>query len=254
MSSDTFYIRVQSIEGTSVVLRCTTSTAGGLNDYACTRSFALMAIADCMPSLYSANLTPLVARLKELGGGGYPPVWETSFHQEHIGEFIKSTELLAREGIITDEAAWSRGRFDESDPDAERKYPLHAFLLRVEMADPRWLEGLAVGDSGGTTAFDAWWDDPTRPSRAQLAAVERKATRWRPPAKAAKPKATATEAPTAKKTSKKKATTKTATKAASTKTTKKPATKTTTKTAKKTSKKAASKKTSKKTSAKKTAS
>jgi len=237
MSSDTVYIQVQAIKGDTIELMCRTSTAGGVNDYAVTRSFALMVIEDGMPY---AKTTPLQKRMVELGGGSTPPVWEASFHREHVGEFIASTELVERIGIVGDENAW-RARFDHDDETAERDYPLHRFVLRVRVTDPKWLKGLKVGQGWGTTAFDAWWDDPTRPSKAQLAAVERKASRWsRPGAKQA----------AAKKPAAKKVTQKTAAKKATKKAAKKTAAKKTA--AKKTAaKKTAAKKTAKKTAAKK---
>ena len=241
MSSDTFYIQVQAIKGDTIELMCRTSTAGGVNDYAVTRSFALMVLEDGMPY---AKTTPLQKRLVELGGGSMPPVWEASFHREHVGEFIASTELVERIGIVGDASAW-RDRFELDDATAERDYPLHRFVLRVRVTDPKWLKGLKVGQGWGTTAFDAWWDDPTRPSKAQLAAVERKASRWSPPGA----KQAAAKKPVAKKKAAKKVTPKTATKKAPKKATKKATKKTA---AKKTAaKKTAAKKTAKKTAAKK---
>jgi hypothetical protein len=268
MSSDTFHIRVQSIVGDTVDLLCSTSTAGGLNDYACTRSFALMAIEDGMP-YPSDGMTPLQAKMRAVGGPT-PPVWEKEFHRAHVGTFIASTELVERRGIITDEHAWMEGHFGAgNDADAERLYPPHRFLLRVRVTDPRWLEGLEVGSGHGTTAYDAWWDDPERPSNATLAEIESKASYWYPPepetvSKVMKragtgSKATATdetvsgETASKKVAAKKTAAKKTAAKKATTKkaTAKKTARKTTAKKA--AAKKTTAKKTAKKAPAKKTA-
>lgn len=237
MSSDTFSIQVQAIKGDTIELMCRTSTAGGVNDYAVTRSFALMVLEDGMPY---AKTTPLQKRLVELGGGSMPPVWEASFHRAHVGEFVASTELVERIGIVGNESAW-RERFELDDAIAERDYPLHRFVLRVRMTDKKWLTGLKVGQRWGTTAFDAWWDDPTRPSKAQLAAVERKASRWSPPG--AKP--AAKKSAPAKKSAKKTPAKKTAAKKTTAKKT--PAKKA----AKKAVKKTPAKKAAKKTAAKK---
>ena len=239
MSSDTFYIQVQAIKGDTVELMCRTSTAGGVNDYAVTRSFALMVLEDGMPY---AKTTPLQKRLVELGGST-PPVWESSFHREHVGEFIASTELVERIGIVGDERTW-RERFEHDDATAERDYPLHRFVLRVRVTDPKWLTGLKVGQGWGTTAFDAWWDDPTRPSKASLAAGERKASRWSPPGA----KKAAAKKPAAKKSAAKKVTRKTAAKKAPAK---KAAKKATRAAPKKTTTRAAAKKTTAKKAAKK---
>ena len=251
MSSDTFHLRVLALQGDTVDLLCTTSTAGGYNDYAVTRSFALMAIEDLMPSP-AGKRTPLQSALHAIAGDT-PPVWEASFHQAHVGTFIAGTELLERRGIIVDQAAWSEGRFAEG-PGFEEKFPLHSFVLRVRVTDPQWLVGLKVGASAGTTAFDAWWDDPKRPSEAALRKVEREATRW-PPGAAAKRSAAKKSAVRVKKTATKTAATK---KAATKKTTKKaPAKKSSVRVKKTATKKAATKKaptkTTKKAPAKKAA-
>ncbi|MBZ5707787.1 hypothetical protein [Nannocystis pusilla] len=248
MSSDTFYIEIRSIEGDTVEMLCTTSTAGGVNDYALTRSFALMALEDGMP--YAGdNPTPLQKAMREVGGPT-PPVWEQGFHREHVGKFIASTELVERIGIVVDERAWRDGRFNGGDDrEAEKDFPSHKFVLRARVTDPKYLEGLTVGSVHGTTAFDSWWDDPVRQSRAETDAITARASRWFPPSKKAATKKAAT-----KKTAKKATTKKAAKKAAPKKTAKKAAKKTTKKAApKKTAKKAATKKTAKKTTNKKTA-
>lgn len=168
MSSDTFHIHVRSIVGDTLELRCRTSTAGGLNDFATTRSFALMAIDDGMPWDKSK---PLQQAMAAAVGGGQPPVWTAEFHRDHVATFIASTELLERSNIVDDEQAWWAGYESETSP-------RHEFVVRVRMTDPRWLEGLEVGASWGTTAFDAWWPDPEGPSTEQIAAVTARASHW----------------------------------------------------------------------------
>ncbi|MCY1057327.1 hypothetical protein [Nannocystis sp. SCPEA4] len=255
MSSDTFYIEIRSIEGDTVEMLCTTSTAGGVNDYALTRSFALMALEDGMP-YPGDNPTPLQKAMREVGGPT-PPVWEQNFHREHVGKFIASTELVERIGIIVDERAWQDGRFNGGDDrEAEKNFPSHKFVLRARVTDPKYLEGLTVGSVHGTTAFDSWWDDPVRQSRAEMEAIEDRASYWSPPSKKAAPKKAAPKKTAKKKTAKKKTTNKkaakkTTNKKAPKKAPKKKAPKKTTN--KKTAKKAAPKKTAKKAVAKKPA-
>ncbi|MDC0670136.1 hypothetical protein [Nannocystis radixulma] len=244
MSSDTFYIEIRSIDGDTVEMLCTTSTAGGVNDYALTRSFALMALEDGMP-YPGDNPTPLQKAMREVGGPT-PPVWEQNFHREHVGKFIASTELVERIGIVVDERAWQDGRFNGGDDrEAEKNFPSHKFVLRARVTDPKYLEGLTVGSVHGTTAFDSWWDDPVRQSSAEMDAIEARASYWFPPSKKAAPKKTAPKK-AAKKTAPKKAAKKTAPKKAAKKTAPKKA-------AKKTAPKKAAKKTAPKKAAKKTA-
>lgn len=181
MSSDTYHIHVQKIDGDRVEFLCVTGTAAGYNDYSITRSFVLMIIQDGMPYCWDDTKgTPLQLELRKLAGGQTPPVWEQSFHKEHVGKFIKKALLVERIGIITDTAAWSHGRFDLED---EENYPLHRFVLHAQVTDPKWLEGLKEGSRYGTTAFDAWWDDPKKQSRKSLAEIEENASRWYPPGK-----------------------------------------------------------------------
>lgn len=253
MSSDTFYITLLSIAGDTAELLCATSTAGGYNDYAITRSFALMALEDGMA--YGAK-TPLQQGIA--AGGG--EIWEAKFHQENVAKFIARTELVERIGIILDEPAWMDGRFDEEPgADVERDFPLHKFILRVTVTDPKYLEGLTVGERWGTTAFDAWWDDPLRPSKKELAAVDKAATYWTPAArkpraaaKKAAPKKTAAKKAPAKKAAKKAAPKKTAAKKTPAKKAAKKAAPKKTAAKKAPAKKAAKKAAPKKTAAKKT--
>jgi hypothetical protein len=169
MSSDTFHIRVEAIEGNQITLRCFTSTAGGLNDFSTTRSFALMAIESGAPLS-----SPLFAALREAGSGSHPPLWEESFHREHVDRFVARTELLERRNVIADRAAWFAEY--ETGKDVAR----HEFVLRVTLRDAGFASGLAVGDAWGTTAFDAWLDDPAGATRAEIEAVSECANYWAP--------------------------------------------------------------------------
>jgi hypothetical protein len=178
MSSDTFTIHVTNIERDKVEFLCFTSTAGGINDYAVTRSFALMIIEDGMPYPSGGKGTPLQLAMRKLAGSDTPRVWEQVFHKEHVAKFITKSTLVERIGIVKDEAAWKHGRFELENV---KDYPLHKFVLHVQVTDPKWLEGLSKRARYGTTAFDAWWKDPTRQSARELAAIERKASIWQPP-------------------------------------------------------------------------
>lgn len=178
MSSDTFTIQVLNIDHDKAEFLCTTGTAGGYNDCAFTRSFALMIIHDGMPYASDGNGTPLQRELHVLAGGDTPPLWKEDFHREHVHKFIAKATLVERRGIITDINAWTHGRFELQK---EEEYPLHRFVIHVQVTDPKWLEGLTKDSPYGTTAFDAWWDDPTRQSDRALAEIERKASKWKPP-------------------------------------------------------------------------
>jgi hypothetical protein len=175
MSSDTFHIRVTKIDGTNVEFHCFTGTAGGLNDCALTRSFALMIILDGMPYASAGKGTPLQLELQQVSGAETPPVWEESFHAAHVAKYIAKAKIIERIGIIYDIPAWQHARFELNQED---ECPLHQFIFHAQVTDPKWLEGLEEGSYYGTTAFDAWWNDPKRQSERELEAITRKASRW----------------------------------------------------------------------------
>ncbi len=204
MSSDTYTIQVLEVKGTKAEFLCTTGTAGGLNDCSITRSFALMIIEDGMPYTSDGNGTPLQRELTRLAGRYPAPVWEADFHKAHVAKFIAKATLVKRIGIITDIPAWQHGRFELENED---DYPLHSFILHVEVTDPKWLEGIKQDYGYGTTAFDAWAMDPKRQSRKELAIIEREATKWVPPKEGAakKPEPEPVKKAIAKKTAAKKA-------------------------------------------------
>ena len=102
--------------------------------------------------------TPLqVAVMAKTVVEGNPPVWEQEWHRNHLDKFVLSTELLERSNIITDEAAW----WEQYEAETA---PRHTFVLRARMADPRFTEGVQIGNVYGTTAFDAWWPDSGAPA------------------------------------------------------------------------------------------
>ncbi|MCB9643157.1 MAG: hypothetical protein H6728_08785 [Myxococcales bacterium] len=173
MSSDTYEIRILALhpEQRAFDVEVTTTTAVSANDYAFTRSFVLMAFADEGPQ----------GALKEaLSGKSY---YKEDWSSQHVGEYIASTEVLQRLHYVSDESSWGSGRNalgaqlrEQGIAEAEIRqkldeaYPRHRLHLRVTMTDPRWLEGLEVGDWFGTASYDVWWDDPMRPPRLQAPA------------------------------------------------------------------------------------
>lgn len=172
MSSDTFTIGVEAIAGAVVTLRCTTSTAGGLNDFATTRSFALIALEDGLPYQRTSQLQTAIQRTSP--DGEWPRFWDEAWMAAHVDALIVKTELLERRNVIGNEQAWWDAVEQREDP------PRHEFVLRVTMRDAAYLEGLSVGARWGTTAFDVWGDDPARPKAAQIARVSARASAWVP--------------------------------------------------------------------------
>ncbi len=166
MSSDTYHLRILRIEGAEIDLECITTTAGGVNDYAFTRSFVLMALGEDGPE----------GTLRSALSG--KPFYQEAWMRDHVGEYIVSTKSLGRFHYVSDEETWGKGRNALGQTLREQgmgemlvrekldeQFPRHRTHLRATVTDPKWLEGLEVGMMFGTTAYDAWWNDPVRPER-----------------------------------------------------------------------------------------
>jgi hypothetical protein len=166
MSSECFVVTVLAAADRTLDLRVRTTTAGGPNDYACTRSFALCLIH-----------RPLRGGTRPIDreAATWPEDWYVSeaFMREHVGRYVERTEVLARRNVIDEDDARARqalrshAELAETMSALDREQHLcgrwHHLDLRVTVTEPRWLEGLGPGMVFGTTAFDVWWGDPRRP-------------------------------------------------------------------------------------------
>jgi hypothetical protein len=173
MSSDTFHIEIVAIDGARIDLHCTTGLSGGVNDLACTRSFALMALDSALdrpwkrkPCVRKPEKHPLRVALTALNWSDQ--CTEEDFYKAHVGEFVSDVTLTYR-NLIADEEAWSaqrellRERFrlaEVDDTPLDRMLPKHSFGLRVQMTHAKWLKELKAGYAYGATAYDVWWEDP----------------------------------------------------------------------------------------------
>ncbi|QSQ17070.1 pentapeptide repeat-containing protein [Myxococcus landrumensis] len=189
MSSDCFYVRVGKLAGKTVTLHCLTGFAGGLKDYATTRSFALLLLIDAQeragdtPELTQgapkevAKLRKALAKkvakarsplLDEVLGPHYDEHW----HAENTPRYVTRVKLLQRHNAIQErklekvreelspledkgtgaflEAAWGR---------------MHGFDLQVEVTDAKYLAHLAEGHLFPTTAFDVWNESKPLPPK-----------------------------------------------------------------------------------------
>ena len=85
--------------------------------------------------------------------------------QEHVGTWLKSSRVLARHNVLSEQelrlrwdAIDSAGLGEEAADECRWKQ-LHWFEVEAEATDPRWLKHLDVGMVFDTTA-DSWLDDP----------------------------------------------------------------------------------------------
>ncbi|AGC43819.1 hypothetical protein MYSTI_02503 [Myxococcus stipitatus DSM 14675] len=207
MSSDCYYVRVGTLEGKSVTLHCLTGFAGGMKDYATTRSFALLLLidarkrADDTPDLVRgapkevAKLRKALA--KKVAKARSPlldevswPRYKEDWHAENTPRYIQRVKLLERHNDLHEwklekaraelsplqdkgfgaflEAAWER---------------MHGFDLQVEVTDAKYLAHLVEGHLFPTTAFDVWSEPKAAPPKK---AQEPKGPRMQKPAAAPK--------------------------------------------------------------------
>ena len=92
--------------------------------------------------------------------------------KQHVGRYIESTRILDRHNVrrhlpsVHSELEALMARAKHLDHEAAERLlctGFHHLMLRVEVTDPKWLEGLEVGQVFGSTAYDVWLDDPQRP-------------------------------------------------------------------------------------------
>ena len=177
MSSDTSVITVRAVSGNTIDLLVRTTSAGGPNDVAYTRSFALVALAEARRRAedynFPADKDPTPLELVAEAWAKKDADWYVSekFMKANVGKYVKRAEVLARRNIISttahEELARKTQEIDArelSATDAEALYldVCHSIDLRVELTDAKWLAGLAPGLVFGTTAYDVWWKDPAR--------------------------------------------------------------------------------------------
>lgn len=188
MSSDCFEVRVAKVSGTEVVLDVLTSTAGGLNDYAKSRSFALLCLEDALQRatdlvphdwdeekrdaevqrLYRKHeQTALHKALPSTDGSDW--YISEAWMKENVGRFIASCDLVERRNDLPDEELRKREiaieeKFGALYTDKHHLWqPMrwkdcHNFTLRVVVTDPKWAAHLEPGLCFGTTAYDVWWE------------------------------------------------------------------------------------------------
>lgn len=194
MSSDTSVVTVLAKNGSTIELRVRTTTAGGLDDWSCTRSFALVLLADARRRAadwgFAPPSSPTPLELERDRWEVVDPDWYVSetFMREHVARYVASVDVLARANVrgAAPEApvhsAMTRVLMMRLPPREEEDRlceVMHHVVLRAEVTDPRWLEGLEPGLVFGSTAFDVWWDDPTRAAMPDGTKVPMPEPAWR---------------------------------------------------------------------------
>ena len=230
MSSDCFDVRVKSVNGDEVIFDVLTGTAGGYNDLAASRSFALVLLndalsraTDSLPGEWgSPERDEAAARLREKSANAElvkalatEGDWYVSadWMRANVDRFVKSTEVLERRNDLPDEELSRRAQAIEAEFGGAlytnqyhqwqpRRWELcHNYTLRVVVADPKWAAHLEPGLEFGTTAYDVWNESAPAPAEAPAIAPAPKKTA----PKKATPKKTAPKRTAPKKAAPKKA-------------------------------------------------
>lgn len=161
MSSDPYALTIQSVNGPVLELRVRTTGAGGPTDYACTRSFVLA-------TLMETDTRPLHKAVEAIGDSWFSDEDDV---EQHIGKFITSVEFSDRRNTEIDEGSlqeWTEAVAGEGLSGKQAEDRLcerhHNFVLRATFTDAAHLEGYQAGQVLHSSAYDVWWDDPTRAS------------------------------------------------------------------------------------------
>ncbi|RJS13577.1 hypothetical protein DRW03_36005 [Corallococcus sp. H22C18031201] len=186
------------LAGRTVTLHCLTGFAGGMKDYADTRSFALLLLIDARaragdtPALTKGSpkavaktrlaLAKKVAKARsslidEVGGPDYDEHW----HAENTPTYIQRVRLLKRHNALPErkleklraEISPLEDKGTGAFLDAAWK-SLHSFDLLVEVTDAKYLEHLEEGHLFSTTAFDVWNESRPLPPKPNQEPVEKK--------------------------------------------------------------------------------
>jgi hypothetical protein len=177
------------VHGTKVTFDVLTSTAGGVDDYCSSRSFALLLLADAIRRAAwsvpgdpndpkrDAEVQRLYAKAKTTALHHALPPTDTSdwyvsedWMRENVGRFVASCTLVERRNNVgaaelekREQVIVERFGGQLFTNEAHRWKPVrwaecHNFTLEVVVTEPRWAEHLETGLEFGTTAFDVWYE------------------------------------------------------------------------------------------------
>lgn len=181
MSSDLFYIRVGSVNGSKALLHVLTGFATEYLDTATSRSFALGLLLDAKNRVSSVRIQALTAgdpdaerrigladKVAEMPSSLHeelvnPEPWDTEWHKKNVPGIISSTKLVKEYNRTSEEEL--QNQMSEIEPLQEESWAkfmeaawekLHHYDLEVTVTDPKYLEHLVEGFEFPTAAYDAW--------------------------------------------------------------------------------------------------
>lgn len=206
--SDTFDVELTALEGTTLTCLCVTGTAGDPDDLSPTRSFAILLLVEALYRQDRAAKHPLAKELRKLG-----EPWDEGFFRAHADRFVTQTRVPWRARLAEDPEGWAEARnarydelmavenpdFDALDRLLDEEFPRHQYELVIELTDAKYLEGFEVGMRFGTTAYDAWEEDPKSPARDAIPVRSTIAGKEKPAKKKAAKKGPAKKMPAKKK-------------------------------------------------------
>lgn len=138
MSSDTYRLRVLSVDGPTVRLEVRPTPAVSADSMVLTRSFVLGVLAE-IAGLPIARQTT-----------------EEAWVREHVGEYVVRTEVEAIVGLLPgDNAGAYELTFDQI---------ANRITLRAELASSELAAHFGKVSEHSTACWDVWWNDPLRPT------------------------------------------------------------------------------------------
>lgn len=190
MSSDCYEVRFAKLVGNELTLDVLTLTAGGLDDMSCSRSFALLCLADALRRAVDlvrarsdwdedkrdAEVSRLYAKADQTALHEALPSTDDSdwyvseaWMKENVGRFIASCTLVERRNHLPEDELRKREiaieeQFGALYTDKHHLWqPLrwrdcHNYTLKIVLTDPKWAEHLEPGLTWETTAYDVWWE------------------------------------------------------------------------------------------------
>jgi hypothetical protein len=175
--TDVSVVTVLRVEGREIDFRVRTTTAGGLNDWSASRSFALLLLAEARRRAREEGF-----ELAERPIDREIPAWEAADDSwyvsepwmiENVARYVAKTEVLVRRNLIDESAPDVYERIEAIEgavrglaplaAEAKRCELYHYLDLRVTVTEPRWLEGTPANIVFGSTAHDIWFADPLNP-------------------------------------------------------------------------------------------
>lgn len=171
--TDTSAVTVLSIDGRNVDVRVRNLPAAGLNGDAVTRSFALMLLFDsAKPWKIRSSDSATVEECAIFRALKDSELWETSFYEQNLDNYIESAKLLSSTNFIdednievckeldclTDEME-ANNELSASEKEERLCELFHFSVFRFCVTNTKWISHLKKSMVFTSCAHDAWGEE-----------------------------------------------------------------------------------------------